>query len=88
MICSAEPVLREDLHILQKEEFSITRYMCVVFTWQSAKHIHKRQTHPLVREDVAHNRKSLVTKKENSDRDSEGAWRQDELTVGKPPAVK
>jgi hypothetical protein len=33
MICPAKPVLTEDLHIMQKEEFSITRYMCDTYTY-------------------------------------------------------
>jgi hypothetical protein len=28
MICSVNPVLTEDLYVEQKEEFSITCYMC------------------------------------------------------------
>jgi hypothetical protein len=46
MICFPNPVLTEDLCILRKEEFSVTCCMC------DANHIHKRQTHLLVREDV------------------------------------
>jgi hypothetical protein len=53
MVCFAEPELIEDLYIVQKEEFSETRYMCDTYTWQKAKYVHKRQTYPLVREDVA-----------------------------------
>jgi hypothetical protein len=33
-------------------------------------------------------RKSSVAKKKISGRDSQGAWRQDELIGGKPPVVK
>jgi hypothetical protein len=40
MICFAKSVLAEDLCIVQKEEFSITRYMCDTYSWQKAKHIH------------------------------------------------
>jgi hypothetical protein len=32
MLCSAKPVLTEDLYIVQKEEFSITCYMCDTYT--------------------------------------------------------
>jgi hypothetical protein len=46
----AKPLLTEDLYIVHKEEE--TRYMYDTYTWRNAKHIHKRQTHFLVREDV------------------------------------
>jgi hypothetical protein len=52
MICFARPGLTEDLCVVQKEEFSIIFYMCDTCTRQKAKHIHKRQIHLLVREDV------------------------------------
>jgi hypothetical protein len=32
MICSAKPVLTDDMCIEEKEEFSITRYMCDTYT--------------------------------------------------------
>jgi hypothetical protein len=32
MICSVKPVLTEDLCVVQKEEFSITCYMCDMYT--------------------------------------------------------
>jgi hypothetical protein len=32
MTCFAKPVLTENLCIVQKEEFSITRYMCDTYT--------------------------------------------------------
>jgi hypothetical protein len=55
MICSAKPVLREDLCVVHKEEFSITYYMCDTYIYEGEeKPIHKRQTHPLVREDVTY----------------------------------
>jgi hypothetical protein len=34
MICFAKPGLTEDLYIVQKQEFSITCYMCDMYTWQ------------------------------------------------------
>jgi hypothetical protein len=43
MIYFAKPGLTEDLHILQKVELSVTCYMCDTYTWQKAKHVHKRQ---------------------------------------------
>jgi hypothetical protein len=52
MISYVKPVLTEDLCVVQKEEFSITCYICEMCISQKAKHIHKRQTHLLVREDV------------------------------------
>jgi hypothetical protein len=43
----------DDLHIVQKEEFSITCcYVCDTYTLQKAKHVYKREIHPLVREHV------------------------------------
>jgi hypothetical protein len=51
MICFAKPALTEDLYIVHKEKFSITCYVCYVHLIK-AKSIHKRQTHPLIREDV------------------------------------
>jgi hypothetical protein len=49
----------------------------------------KRQTPPLVRED--YDCKGSVKKKKKIkmyDRESQGAWRQDELIDGKPPFVR
>jgi hypothetical protein len=55
-----------------------------------AKHIHKRQTHFLVREDVTQGPMTakVQLQRKISDRESQGAWRQDELIGGKPPVVK
>jgi hypothetical protein len=47
VICSAKPVLTEDLCVVQKETLSIMCYICEMYTWRKAKHIHL-----LVREDV------------------------------------
>jgi hypothetical protein len=47
MICSAKPVLTEDLCVVQKQEFCSNMLYA-----RKAKHIHNRQTHLLVREDV------------------------------------
>jgi hypothetical protein len=41
MICSAKPGLTEDLCIVQKEDFSITRYICEMYTRLNARYIHK-----------------------------------------------
>jgi hypothetical protein len=74
---------------MQKEEFSVTRYMCDTYTWRKAKRIHKKQTHRLIREDVHKDyyRKSSDGKK-ISGHGSQGAWRQGELIGGKPLVVK
>jgi hypothetical protein len=54
---------------------------------KKAKHIHKRQIHPLVREDIR-TMTGMVQLKKVSGRESQGAWRQDELIGGKSPVVK
>jgi hypothetical protein len=48
----------------------------------------KRQTHPVVREDITedYNRKGSVEK--DAGRGSQGACHQDELNDEKPPVVK
>jgi hypothetical protein len=56
MICTAKPVLIEELCVVQKEEFLITCYKCDTYTWRKAKRIHNRQTHILVREEVRYMR--------------------------------
>jgi hypothetical protein len=42
--------------------------MCDTYTWQKVKHIHKRQTHLLVREDVHkdYDRRGSVAKKKKT----------------------
>jgi hypothetical protein len=64
--------------------------MCDTYIWRNAKHIHKSQTHPLVREDVTQGLRpqGYSCKKKISGRESQGARRQDEMTGGKPPVVK
>jgi hypothetical protein len=52
MICFAKPGLTEDLCVVHKKEFLVTCYMCDTYSSRKVKHIHKRQTHPLVRENV------------------------------------
>jgi hypothetical protein len=78
------------LYIVQKEEFPIRGSKCDTYTWRKAKHIHKRQTHLLVREDVSKDfyRRGSVEKKTISGREPQGAWRQDEMIGGKSPVVK
>jgi hypothetical protein len=39
MICFAKPALTKDMCIVQKEEFSLTCYMCDPYGWQKAKYI-------------------------------------------------
>jgi hypothetical protein len=41
MICFAKPGLTEDLYIVKKEKFSKTCYICDMYTWKKAMHIHK-----------------------------------------------
>jgi hypothetical protein len=51
MICFEKHVLTEALDVVHKEEYSIT--CCVWYVYLTKpKPIRKRQTHPLVREDV------------------------------------
>jgi hypothetical protein len=50
MICFAKPVLTEDLCI--GNIFNNMLYVRYILYFTKAKHIHKRQTHLLVREDV------------------------------------
>jgi hypothetical protein len=59
-------------------------------TLGKVKHIHKRQTHPLVREDAALGLRpqEFSRKKEISGRESQGASREEELIGGKPPVFK
>jgi hypothetical protein len=52
MICFAKPVLTEDLCVVQKEEFFNNMLYVRNVYLRKAKHVHKRQTHLLVRENV------------------------------------
>jgi hypothetical protein len=63
--------------------------MCKMYTWWKAKHIQKRQTHLLIREDGTKDyyHKGSVEKKKVSGCESQGAWSQDELIGGKPPVI-
>jgi hypothetical protein len=87
MICFAKPGLTEDLCVVCKEEFVIIFYMCHTYTWRKPKHIHKRQTHLLVREDVTWGLWAQEFSCKISGREPQGAWRQEELIGGKPPVV-
>jgi hypothetical protein len=54
-----------------------------------AEHIYKRQTHPLVREGVTEVLRSQeFSCQKISGRETQGAWRQDELIGGEPPVVE
>jgi hypothetical protein len=59
----------------------------VALAWASSNF--KRQTHPLVTENIAkdYHRQGSAEKK-NTGRESKGPYRQDELIGGKPPVVK
>jgi hypothetical protein len=77
MICTAKPGLTEDLYILQKEEFSITCYMCDMYAWQGPS-IFIRGKLIFSSERMLHkdyDRKGSVAKKK-TDREPEEAWRQ------------
>jgi hypothetical protein len=83
MIRFAKPGLTEDLCIVQKEEFSITCYMCDTYTLKD-KHIHQRQTHLLVRGCyVTTIVPSVQLQKRYPGREPRGVWRQDELIGGR-----
>jgi hypothetical protein len=63
--------------------------MWEMYNWRKAKHIYNRQTHLLVREDVTLGLSPQEFSWKNiSGRESQVAWRQDELMGGKPPVVK
>jgi hypothetical protein len=62
LICFAKPGLTEDLYIVQKEELSVTRYICDTYTRPNAKHIYERQTHLNIREDVTQGLWSCISK--------------------------
>jgi hypothetical protein len=49
-----KPGVAQELYTVHEEEFSIKCYMCDTYIEQKAKPTHKRQTQPLVREDVTY----------------------------------
>jgi hypothetical protein len=55
-----------------------------------AKSVHKRHAYRLVREMLQkdYDHKGSIINMKISDREPQGAWRQDELTGGKPPIAK
>jgi hypothetical protein len=90
MICFAKPVLTEDLCIVQKEELSITCDKFGTYTWRKPS-IFIRDKPIFWWERMLHKDyycKGSVEKKKISGRESQGAWRQDEVIGGKPPVVK
>jgi hypothetical protein len=60
--------------------------MCDTYIWRKTKYIYKRQGH-LVREIVKYYDQNGSVKKIYG-RESQGAWRQDEMIDGKPTVVK
>jgi hypothetical protein len=90
MICFGKPGLTEDLYIVQKEEFSTTCYMCDTYTWQRSRLFvwYKPILSYERMSDKDYDRKGSIEKNRISYRGPHGAWRQDELTGGKPPVVK
>jgi hypothetical protein len=88
MICFTKPALRGDLYTVYEREHSITRSTCDTYTWQTPN-IFIRDKPTSASGRVLHkeyNRKYSLEK--NSGRESQGAWRQDEMIGGKPPVVK
>jgi hypothetical protein len=85
MICSAKPVLTEDLCVGQKEEFSITCYMCEMYEMCERPSIFTRDKPIFSSERMLHKdnyRKGSVEKK-ISGCESQGACHQEELIGGK-----
>jgi hypothetical protein len=101
MICFVKPGLTEDLDIVHKEELNNNNMLYVRYVHLTkAKTIHKKQTNPLVREDVpkyCDHKGSLAKKKKKQQKqkqtktfghEPQGAWYQGELIGGKPPVIK
>jgi hypothetical protein len=90
MVCSVTPVLIEDLCVVQKEEI-FNNMLCVKGTLDERPGIFIRDKPTFSSERMLHkdyDRKGSVAKKKNSGRESQRAWRQDELIGGGPPVVK
>jgi hypothetical protein len=84
MTCFAKPVLTEDLYIVQKEEFSIICTLDerpIIFTRDKPILLSERMLHK------DHDHKGSVGK-ENSGRESQGAWCQDKLIGSKLSDVR
>jgi hypothetical protein len=85
----AKPELTEDLYIVQKQDFTVTCYMCYTTSWQRLKILIK--DNPIFSSErnlhKEYARKRSVEKKK-SGRDPQWVWRQDELIGGKLPVVK
>jgi hypothetical protein len=83
MICFAKPRLTKDLYIVQKKEFSVTWYMCDMYTWQ--RKILFIRDNAILSSDRLHkdyDSKGLI-EKQISGRGSQGACCQAELIGGK-----
>jgi hypothetical protein len=67
MTCFAKPRLTDDMCVVQKKDFSVNMLYMRYVHLTKAKPIHKRQTHPLVTEDVNkdYDRKGSVKKKKD-----------------------
>jgi hypothetical protein len=52
MVSYAKPGLAEDLYIVQKEEYSVTGYMCDTYIWQRPNIFIRDEPIFLVREDI------------------------------------
>jgi hypothetical protein len=83
MICLAKPGVTEDLYVMQKEEFSITCYVCRPGIFISDQHIPSER---VLHKD--YECKGSVARKEKSGREHQEAWHQAELIGGKLPVVK
>jgi hypothetical protein len=87
MICFAEPVLTEDLCVVQEKEFSML-YVRYINLARPSMFIRDKPTLSLegmLRKD--YDRKGSL-KKSKSVRDPQGACRRNELIGGEPPVVK
>jgi hypothetical protein len=89
MICCAKPGLTEDLYKVQKEKFSITWYMCETYT-SKRRSLFVREKPILSSERVLYKDcdSKGSDKKKKTGRDSQGAWRRDELIGIKAQSVK
>jgi hypothetical protein len=83
MIYFVKLVLTKDLRVVEKENCNKMLYV------RKAKHIHKRQTH-FSSERMLHKEyyNNNSVEKRISGRESQEAWRQDNLIGGKAPVIK
>jgi hypothetical protein len=69
MICFAEPVLTENLYVVRKKEFLITRHICAIHVHDKRPSIFIRDKHVFSSERMLHKdyeRKGSVAKKKKS----------------------